>query len=67
MLPSTVAETIALADVTLRQDVAARIVRTFTRVNGVALTIVVAVFPADFVLLVRAKSRQGTASSPPAS
>jgi hypothetical protein len=47
----TVEEEIALSEAALRQDVAATIVRTFIKVNGVVLAIVAVTFASDCALL----------------
>ena len=52
---TTVADTIALSDANLRQDVAAKIVQTFIQVNGVVLAIVAVMFAADCALLIHGK------------
>lgn len=52
---SSVADSIALSDAKLRQDVAAKIVGTFIQVNGVVLIIVAIMFAADVALLINGK------------
>ncbi len=49
--PGTVAESIALSDAALSQQVAARVVHTFILINSAVLGIVTAVFLADCLLL----------------
>jgi hypothetical protein len=49
--PGTVADSIALSDAALRQEVTQRIVRAFLLVNGVVLATVLVMFVVDCVFL----------------
>ena len=51
MTPGTVADSIALSDAALRQDVTKRIVRAFLQVNGVVLATVLVMFVVDCAFL----------------